>query len=243
MIENARKEFIKYVKKFDLKNKNIMGKFHHSFRVMEFSKEIAESLNLNKKDIKLATIIGLLHDIGRFEQWTKYETFIDNKSVDHGDLGSNILKIDDFINHFVSTEEEKKIVLIAIRNHNKYKIEDNLTERELLMSKIIRDADKLDIMKEQGKITKKITFIKSELLEIFDKKELCNNKIVESEIDSILRMLSFIYDLNFKYSYKYLLSNNIIQNKIHLISCYYDNEEVLNNLENKLINYLKERCE
>lgn len=243
MIEKARKEFIQYVKGFDLKNKNIMKKFHHSFRVMEFAREIAESLHLSEEDVSLATIIGLLHDIGRFEQWAKYETYVDSKSIDHGDLGSDILKTNDFINQFVEAEEEKKIILIAIRNHNKYKIEDDLTERELLMAKIIRDADKLDIMKEQGKITKNITFIKPELLEVFDQKELCNNQLVESEIDHVFRLLSFIYDLNFKYSCEYLLNNNIIQNKIHLVSCYYEDEKLLKDLENKIVTYLKERCE
>lgn len=243
MIDNVRKEFIKYVKGFDLKNKNIMGKFHHSFRVMNFATEIAKSLHLSEDDIRLATIIGLLHDIGRFEQWTQYETYVDSKSTDHGDLGSNILITDDFVNNFVDNEEEKRIILIAIRNHNKYKIEDDLSEREILISKIIRDADKLDIMKEQGKITENITFIKPELLKAFDKKELCNDRIVEDEIDYVLRLLSFIYDLNFKYSCEYLLNNNIIQNKIHLVKCYYDDEKLLNDLENKIITYLEERCE
>lgn len=242
-IERVRKEFIRYSKNFDLKNKNIMRKFHHSFRVMEFTTEIAKSLNLSEEDIKLATTIGLLHDIGRFEQWTEYETYCDGKSIDHADLGYKILVTDDFINSFVEDEEEKKIILIAIKNHNKYKIEDGLSERELLMAKIIRDADKLDIMKEQGTITKNIDFINPELLEAFDKKELCYNELVNDEVDNILRMLSFAYDLNFKYSYEYLINNNIIQDKIHLISCYYDNEKLLKDLENKLLIYLKERCE
>ena len=242
-IERVRKEFIRYSKNFDLKNKNIMRKFHHSFRVMEFTTEIAKSLNLSEEDIKLATTIGLLHDIGRFEQWTEYETYCDGKSIDHADLGYKILVTDDFINSFVEDEEEMKIILIAIKNHNKYKIEDGLSERELLMAKIIRDADKLDIMKEQGMITKNIDFINPELLEAFDKKELCYNELVNDEVDNILRMLSFVYDLNFKYSYEYLINNNIIQDKIHLISCYYDNEKLLKDLENKLLIYLKERCE
>lgn len=242
-IQKVRKEFIKYAKTFDLKNINIMRKFHHSFRVMGFAMDIAKFLNLSEEDIKLASIIGLLHDIGRFQQWTKYETYCDDKSVDHADLGYTILCTDHFIDEFVDDEEEKKIILVAIKNHNKYKVEDGLSEREILMAKIIRDADKLDIMKEQGTITKNIDFINPELLEAFDKKELCYNELVNDEVDNILRMLSFVYDLNFKYSYEYLINNNIIQDKIHLISCYYDNEKLLKDLENKLLIYLKERCE
>ena len=37
------------------------------------------------KEIELAGLIGLLHDIARFEQFTKYQTFNDRLSFDHGD--------------------------------------------------------------------------------------------------------------------------------------------------------------
>ena len=35
---------------------------------MEISKKIAESLKLTQEEIELATLIGLLHDIARFEK-------------------------------------------------------------------------------------------------------------------------------------------------------------------------------
>ena len=37
-------------------------------------------------------VIGLLHDIGRFEQEAQYHTFNDFKSMDHGDYGAEYLK-------------------------------------------------------------------------------------------------------------------------------------------------------
>ena len=75
MLDQIRKEFIKYSKNFDLKDKNIMGKFHHSFRVMEFATDIAKSIKLKEEDIEIISISALLHDISRFEQWQKYKTF------------------------------------------------------------------------------------------------------------------------------------------------------------------------
>ena len=147
-ISKAKKEFIKYTNNYDTQNEHIAMKIGHSIRVMDISGEIAKDLNLKDEQIELAKMIGLLHDIARFEQWTRYKTFKDSKSIDHGDLGVEILKENDFIRKFVDEEKYDKIILTAIKNHNKYKIEKNLTEEELMFSKIIRDADKLDIMYE-----------------------------------------------------------------------------------------------
>ena len=62
-LENAQKEFIKYTEKFNLKDKNVKGKQLHSLRVMKISSQIAINLKLNKEQIQIATLIGLLHDI------------------------------------------------------------------------------------------------------------------------------------------------------------------------------------
>ena len=83
--------FKNYVKNYYQYGEAIKRKEEHSFRVQELSKVIATSLNLNKKDIEVASLCGLLHDIGRFEQWKKYKTYKDLDTIDHGDLGYNIL--------------------------------------------------------------------------------------------------------------------------------------------------------
>ena len=84
-MENAKEEFIKYTENYDLTDENLDGKQKHSLRVMQISEEIARDLKLNQEEIKLAALIGLLHDIARFEQYTKYKTFRDLDSIDHGD--------------------------------------------------------------------------------------------------------------------------------------------------------------
>ena len=69
-LEKAQKEFIKYTENYDLRDSNIIRKQLHSIRVMELSEKIAKRLNLSKEKIEIATLIGLLHDIARFEQYT-----------------------------------------------------------------------------------------------------------------------------------------------------------------------------
>ena len=85
-IEKAKKAFIKYTENYDLKVEAIERKQKHSLRVMELSTKIATELKLSQDEINLATLIGLLHDIARFEQYTQYKTYRDVDSFDHGDM-------------------------------------------------------------------------------------------------------------------------------------------------------------
>ena len=224
-MEEAIRVFNEYAKTFDLSDPNLLLKYHHSHRVMEIAKEIAESLSLNENEVYIASLCGLLHDIGRFEQYTKYGTYKDSKSEDHGDLGFNILN-DGLINKFDMDDLTKKIVLSATKEHNKMDYEP-LNEQYDLFIKITRDADKLDIAKTQC-ITNNDSEIvlKDEVVNAIYNDELVNNLVCETGTDEILRTIAWINDLNFPYSYQYLLDNNIIDNKFHLLELYGEREDV-----------------
>ena len=61
-----------YVQNYDINNDRIKLKIEHIKRTAECSRKLATQLNLNDEDIKLAKLIGLLHDIGGFEQLRVY---------------------------------------------------------------------------------------------------------------------------------------------------------------------------
>ena len=145
MLNKLQKEFDDYTKDY-LKYYRCELKYNHSYRVMELSKIISESISLSEDDIELSQIIGLLHDIGRFDQFKYYNSFVDINTIDHGDLGVYLLKKDNNIRNYIIDSKYDNIIYNAIRNHNKFIIDSNLDDRELLFSKIIRDADKIDIM-------------------------------------------------------------------------------------------------
>ena len=238
MIDKIRKDFISYYKTFDFKKERILYKFHHSFRVMEYSKEIAESLNLNNFDIELSTVIGLLHDIARFKQWTQYETFVDRDSFDHGDEGVNILKELDILDY---DDETKELIYTAIKNHNKYEIKVS-NEREELFSKIIRDADKIDIMKEIRINFKDLHYsVDEHVIDDFLNNRLVDSTYVNNPLEACIRTISFVYDLNYKYSIELVNKHNIIENNINLLRNYCDNQELVDKIENHINNYIKER--
>ena len=228
--------FNKYAKSFDLTVPAIMGKYHHSFRVMEYAKEIAVSLNLSEKDIELASNCGLLHDIARFKQYTEYQTYYDEKSFDHGDVGYDIL------NELLDDNEDKDIILVATKYHNKYALNE-LDDRTKLFCNIVRDADKLDIIKEQcNQMNDKEIIIKKELLDDIYNGRICSNKSINSNTDSILRQISWINDFNFRYSFKYIKDKGIIQNKFNLLSIYGETDDI-NKLKEFVFNKIEERIE
>ena len=143
------KYFDEYVFNYDMKDPDINYKYYHSYRVMDAMELIAINLNLSNEDIELAKTIGLLHDIGRFEQDRLYNSFKDSE-MDHGDYGVKVLQETNFLDKLNINKLDYEVIYKSIKNHNKFKIEDGLTERELLFAKLIRDADKLDILYALG---------------------------------------------------------------------------------------------
>ena len=223
-LEKCKKEFLKYTEEFDFEKEGIKRKQLHSLRVMEESKKVAKALKLNKEEIELAELIGLLHDIGRFEQYNRENEQCNEMLLDHANLGVEVLVKDDYIKKYIDDKHYIPIILKAIKNHNKLEIEDDLNEEELLYAKIIRDADKLDIFYEGVEIywnTKKekenienskiSSKIEEQLKNEKQVKKLGNEK--NDTVDSLLILLSYIYDINFRETLEIIDKENYV-NKI-----------------------------
>ena len=132
----------------------------------------------------------------------------------------------DFIDNFTTDKEIQNIVLLATKYHNKFKI-GNVDDRTKMFCKIVRDADKLDIIETQiNEVNSENIVIKDELLKSIYKKEICKNDYCETEEDAVLRMISWIFDLNFAYSYKYLRDNKIIERKFNVLKRTQDKQKL-----------------
>lgn len=208
-LEKAKQAFDSYVSNYDMKAEKISLKYHHSYAVSNLMGELATRLNLSDEQINLAKLIGLLHDIGRFEQWKKYESF-DDKNVDHADESCNYLFKDEHIRDFISDEKYDKILENAIRYHNKLSI-PKLEDEELLFTKMIRDMDKVDIFK-QCAIHNDYRFdaeeVSEEVLEYFNKEESVPSEYRKSKSDTIVYFLAFIFDINFEESFDILVETD-----------------------------------
>ena len=213
-----------YIKNYDMNDPDIKHKYNHSYRVMKNSEFLANKLNLSEIDKKLAKIIGLYHDIGRFEQDKRYNSFNDSKQFDHADYGVEILFKQNIIKQIPIEEKYYHIIEKSIKNHNKYQIEENLTKEEMQHAKIIRDADKIDILYAASEelLTPKaldLTKDKEDIRESI-KKEFYKEKTIKTsslmgkktESEKVLSYLALVFDLNYKFSADYILEHKIIDN-------------------------------
>lgn len=139
--------FEEYAANYNLQDAKIRLKYFHTRRVAENCVRIARSLRLPECDVRLAWEMGMLHDIGRFEQVRRYHTFIDSESIDHAQFGADLLFGDGLIGRFGVEGDDYAIIEKAVRFHSCYRLPEDLQERELLFCQIVRDADKIDIFR------------------------------------------------------------------------------------------------
>lgn len=252
-LEKAKEEFNKYTNAYDNSNEKVMVKINHTYGVLKVSEYIAKSLKLSEEDIELAILIGLLHDIGRFEQARIFNNFDDYKNIDHAEIGVNILFDKKLIRKFIEDDKYDSIIYKAILNHNKYEIEDELSEKELLHAKIIRDADKTDNLRVK-QFQSLLTLTGEEEKNIGKYKitpkiynDFMNHKtIITSEkvtpMDDWVSYIAFIFDYNFVTSLEYIKEKdyiNILINRIKYIDT--DTIEKMENIKNCVLGYMEER--
>lgn len=236
--ENVINAFAEYVRNYDPSDEKIKLKIDHTYRVAGLCQRIAESLGLSEPDVDIAWLLGMLHDIGRFEQIRRFGTFNDVQSVDHAEFGADRLFKEGLIRKFAEgyyeecelarsgNEEAEQMIKnnehhnkdtglleMAIRQHNKYRVKEDLTERQRMFCDILRDADKVDIFKVNADIPMEIIYdvtteelkngiITKEVLESFYKKETVLKSVRRSAVDHIVGHISLLFELVYKESYR-----------------------------------------
>lgn len=236
--KNVINAFAEYVRNYDPSDEKIKLKIDHTYRVAGLCQRIAESLGLSEPDVDIAWLLGMLHDIGRFEQIRRFGTFNDAQSVDHAEFGADLLFKEGLIRKFAEgyyeecelarsgNEEAEQIIKnnehhnkdtglleLAIRQHNKYRVKEDLTERQRMFCDILRDADKVDIFKVNADIPMEIIYdvtteelksgvISKEVLESFYKRETVLKSVRKSAVDHIVGHISLLFELVYKESYR-----------------------------------------
>jgi len=149
MVKEYRNWFDDYVRSFrsdDLEfQQNIDMKEKHTLRVCNEILTLGKELGLQNDDLHLAEVLGLFHDIGRFEQYARYQTFVDRDSEDHAALGVKILKEQDLLERL--DDRSRNLIIRSISYHNRATLPMEETEECLFFTRLLRDADKLDIWK------------------------------------------------------------------------------------------------
>jgi hypothetical protein len=205
--------FLKHVRSFGEVDARVKAHFdmkvRHTYNVVRNIQKIVQLEGFDEQTMTLAAIIALFHDIGRFRQFMDYGTFDDSISLNHAELSVRLLH-DEGIDLLIPAPE-MDIIIPSILQHNiPYITEDKNTE-VILFSKLLRDADKIDIWKIQTETDVVYTIrspetvnhyiIPDEIYQCFLENRIVTVDYARSLNDFRLLRLSWIYDMNFPATY------------------------------------------
>lgn len=146
-LKRLKRWFASYVQTFESgdpdQHMNIALKEEHTKQVCKEILALGRRLGLNDEDLRLAETIALFHDVGRFEQYARYHTFADRRSADHARLGTEILQEKGVLDGL--DRPTRDLILRTVSYHNRMDLPRDETKRCLFFTKLLRDADKLDI--------------------------------------------------------------------------------------------------
>ena len=227
---------------------NINLKIDHSVRVSGIAEKIAREECFSGEDTHLAVLCGLFHDIGRFEQFAKYRTFSDARSVNHAELGARIL-VDSYLAGDMNTGE-RQILIDATRAHNMKDIPEDIDEVSLPFARLVRDADKIDILEifcEYLPLREKTRNAALELdlpetdeynpeiLEKIYRGETIPNSLRRSTTDMRIIHVAWVLDLNYRASYAEIIRRRTIER----LACFLPKNDTID----ELVRYLLECAE
>lgn len=204
-------------------NKNIELKVRHTSFVCENAVLVAKEEHLSDNDLMLAETAALFHDLGRFLQYSRYKTFRDSISVNHGRFGAEILDKENILKNVPLNE--RQLITNTVRFHNSFEVPSFEDYQNILFLKLIRDADKLDIWRifseyyEDTEVEKASAvglglpdlpdYSKTVLACLYEKK-LAGLSGLKTLNDFKLMQLSWVYDLNFRHSFRLLAERGYI---------------------------------
>ena len=234
-------------------NKNLRLKIRHTHNVRANITNIANALSLTEDRVMLAEAIALFHDIGRFPQYEKYRTFEDSKSINHGILGSETLIKEKVLQEL--TGEEQNLIVHAVKFHNVFEIPRLADENIIFFIKLIRDADKLDILRvfiehyessEEQRASATAFGLpdtpeySKEILERLYNKQKVSYSSLRTLNDFKLMNLSWTYTLHYKASYRLLLEQGYLDRIIEHLPAAEEITGVVLSLQKSLEEKLKE---
>lgn len=217
-LKELKEWFAAYVRSFcsmeRLQQRNFLLKEEHTLRVCEEIRAIGREVGCDEEELVLAEAVALLHDIGRFEQYARYRTFVDLRSENHAVLGLKVLANKALLDGF--DPQVQQIINEAIRHHNRASLP--MEEAEwLFYVRLLRDADKLDIWQvvteyyqhAQQERNEAIELDLPDIPEISEPvlQDLAQKKIVQvrhlkSLNDFKLLQMGWIFDINYLPTYR-----------------------------------------
>lgn len=245
----AKERFAAYTSHYDMAQPKIALKAVHTYKVAALCETIGASVGLEGEDLLAAWMCGLLHDIGRFEQIQRYDTFSDADSVDHALLSVEILFGEDkkggILRDFMEQDTYDDILFHAIRHHSAYRLPENLTQRQQSYCNILRDADKIDIFRVNletplediyNTTTEELygAFVTPEVLQAFYEHHAVLRALKKTPVDHVVGHISLYYELVYPISRRIALEQGYLKRLSEFASANPKTEEVFRGIRREL---------
>ena len=221
--EQVKNTFRKYTNAYDSTNVKVKLKIAHTYRVAGLCEQIARSENLPIEEVELAWLLGMLHDVGRFEQLRRYDTFNDAKSVDHAKLGAEILfGSENKIRDYIKDGAEDSLLETAIMTHNAYRLPEELDECTERLCHVLRDADKIDILRVNAEIPLEEIYnttiedvqnavVTEAVMDNFFTHRATPRQIKQNPVDHLVGHISLVYELVFSESLRIVKNDGYLE--------------------------------
>lgn len=225
--QKAAHAFQEYLKEYDQTNDKIRLKIVHTYGVVDKAREVCRRMNLNQEDTSLAEIIALLHDIGRFEQLKRFNSF-EPTTMNHAAYGVQILFEEGMIRRFVKEDSYDDIIRTAVAKHSDFILEEISDPRTLFHARLIRDADKLDnfrvkledalptFMGMEGEEIGALKISPRVYDTIFQNSTILSSDRV-TKMDYWVSYIVHVFDLNFRESMDIVEENNYVSRLVKRI--------------------------
>ena len=264
--QKVKAGFARYTGNYDVDNDKIKLKIEHTYRVADLCDKIAKDLGLSSYDVDMAWLIGMLHDVGRFEQLRKYGTFSDADSIDHAHYAAEILFDDGEISGHIGNnvdicKDTSKdgnltdigIIRKAIWNHSAYRIEEGLDGRTVLFCNIIRDADKIDIFKVINDTPIGIIYkvsnedavnagISADVMQAIKEQHAVLRSLKKTPADHIAGHIALAFELVFPVSLRIAQEQGYLDKLMNFRTCNNNTKEQFKEIREIMAGYMEKRC-
>ncbi len=233
--ERVRETFREYTDAYDATDEKIKLKIDHTYRVAELCERIAKAERMEKTEVDLAWLLGMLHDVGRFEQLRRYGTFSEADSIDHAALGADILfggplsAGKGLIRTYVDDAAEDEVIETAIRVHSAYRIPEGLAPRTEKLCHILRDADKIDILRVNVDVPLEEIYnttteelrnaaVTPAVMDSFYEHQATLRSIKRTPVDHVVGHISLVFELVFPESVRIVKEQGYLEKLLHFES-------------------------
>lgn len=197
-------------------------KTRHSYAVLAHARTLVQTESFAPEIARACLLSALYHDVARFPQYIRYNTFKDSLSTNHGLWGTRILKKR---RRFADElPRVRGLTLAAVALHNRFALPQLLPDDLRCVTDAVRDADKLDILRVIEAHTAGNAKSSTVMLHVPDDPAIWSPKVLDDALngrvaaymdltsvnDFRVLLCSWMYDLRFAATRRALVQESLV---------------------------------